>query len=1025
METTSYRGCSGDSSPSNHSKSSDDWGNCLQLNQKNSLLDEQSMEDRELAPSAEPPRHPGEGTHLDLVEDVVPTARGHQGTTKHERGSPSHGERMPPPSSGAWFFDGNGHEIPAYLRATNPVGKDTESFPTPVSPRQPQPPLPATPTRPRPLRLQTPRDRGAPHAAAAQAAKPSPSATARSRRARAGRAKQSPRPDGDLHDDSSNSMATPSSSQLPPSITATSGPAAATDGGQENRAVVEISEDEGTVAPRNKRRLTSPVWDDFEQVCIDGVWKAKCLHCKKKLSATSKNGTTHLATHLKTCIYNNKKPGQKIQFNLRFGTTEKGTVSAENYVFDQEVARRALYSLIILHEYPLSIVDHHGFRKFVSSLQPLFKMGTRNTIRRDIMSFYEGEKRKARIFLQKTNCQIVDTESRAADRKPNGSFQDMPHSDEDDTEDEYNTSSVNAPGDRISNGNYCLDETETSCSFHRHVSHIITNEEVEALIKKNSKFKWEMPAVDIPRSKWVGTGAKVQGAYDDNLHDVKGKLRDHWQHVLSDRLNSRMCFFSLCNSYRDIMHCNKKPFYLKRNGMDSITMDAYLMHALNHVHMTRDVVLRNDAKLRNDAERDISDDNTYLDQGFTRPKVLFLLPFKNFARGIVKRLIQLSPLPQKDNAMGQFKKEFGESDDEMEIPEHSTKPADFDLLFAGDTDDHFLFGIKLTKKSIKLYSNFYSSDIIVASPLALKRRIDGGEHGKEKDFDFLSSIEIVVVDHADVISMQNWAHLEAVFEQLNHLPSKEHGTNVMRIRPWYLDQHAQYYRQTILLSSYLTPEINALFNGLCSNYEGKIKMVAEYSGVLQKIQLEVRQVYERLDASSITEADDARFDYFCNKVYPKIQDLDEGGLLLFVSSYFEYIRISNFLKSKEATFCRIGEATSQQDISRSRLWFFEGKKKILLYSERSHFYHRYKVCYLGYSSVFLNMQIRGTKHLLIYSLPERKEFYPELINMLGESENRKCNVLFSRLDLLKLERIVGTSSARRLISSDKSMFVFC
>ena len=33
----------------------------------------------------------------------------------------------------------------------------------------------------------------------------------------------------------------------------------------------------------------------------------------------------------------------------------------------------------------------------------------------------------------------------------------------------------------------------------------------------------------------------------------------------------------------------------------------------------------------------------------------------------------------------------------------------------------------------------------------------------------------------------------------------------------------------------------------------------------------------------------------------------QGGLLLFVSSYFEYIRISNFLKSKEASFCRIGE----------------------------------------------------------------------------------------------------------------------
>ncbi|AQK39226.1 U3 small nucleolar RNA-associated protein 25 [Zea mays] len=606
-----------------------------------------------------------------------------------------------------------------------------------------------------------------------------------------------------------------------------------------------------------------------------------------------------------------------------------------------------------------------------------------------------AELREQNLQLPEHDYENIDTESGAAetvhrDKKANGIFQDTSQSDEEEIEDEYDAPSNDTPGDATNNGNGCFDETEISCSFHRHVSHVITNEEVKMLMKKNYKFKWEMPAVGIPRSKWVGTGEKVQEACDDHLHDVKGKLRDHWQHTLSDHLNSRMSFYSLCNSYRDIMHCNKKPFYLKSNGPDSSTMDAYLMHALNHVHRTRDVVIRNDAKLRNDTDRDITDDKTYLDQGFTRPKVLFLLPLKSFARRIVKRLIQLSPLPQKDSAMGQFKKEFGESDDEG-IPEHSTKPADFDLLFAGDIDDHFVFGVKLTKKSIKLYSNFYSSDIIVASPLALKR--------------------IVVVDHADVMSMQNWDHLEAVFEQLNQLPSKEHGTNVMRIRPWYLDQHAQYYRQTILLSSYLTPEINALFNGLCLNYEGKIKMVTEYAGVLPKIQLEVRQVYERFDASSIAEADGARFDYFCNKVYPKIQDLDEGGLLLFVSSYFEYIRISNFLKSKEASFCRIGEATSQQDISRARLWFFEGKKKILLYSERSHFYHRYK--------------IRGTKHLLVYSLPGRKEFYPELVNMLGESENRKCNVLFSRLDLLKLERIVGKSSARRLISSEKGMFVFC
>lgn len=35
--------------------------------------------------------------------------------------------------------------------------------------------------------------------------------------------------------------------------------------------------------------------------------------------------------------------------------------------------------------------------------------------------------------------------------------------------------------------------------------------------------------------------------------------------------------------------------------------------------------------------------------------------------------------------------------------------------------------------------------------------------------------------------------------------------------------------------------------------------------------------------------------------------------------------------------------TESSDISRARLRFFEGKKKIMLYTERMHFYHRYKV----------------------------------------------------------------------------------
>jgi hypothetical protein len=79
-----------------------------------------------------------------------------------------------------------------------------------------------------------------------------------------------------------------------------------------------------------------------------------------------------------------------VQPGLRFDRTDVGTISVENYTFDQEIARKELSAMIVLQEYPLSMVDHVGFRRFVSALQPLFKMGTRNTIRYkiyELMSF--------------------------------------------------------------------------------------------------------------------------------------------------------------------------------------------------------------------------------------------------------------------------------------------------------------------------------------------------------------------------------------------------------------------------------------------------------------------------------------------------------------------------------------------------------------------------------------------------------------------------------------------------------------
>uniref|UniRef100_A0A3Q7GAI1 HAT C-terminal dimerisation domain-containing protein n=1 Tax=Solanum lycopersicum TaxID=4081 RepID=A0A3Q7GAI1_SOLLC len=46
----------------------------------------------------------------------------------------------------------------------------------------------------------------------------------------------------------------------------------------------------------------------------------------------------------------------------------------EGHYCDQDVSRKQLSHAIILHNYPLFIVDHVEFRNFVTSLQPMFKM---------------------------------------------------------------------------------------------------------------------------------------------------------------------------------------------------------------------------------------------------------------------------------------------------------------------------------------------------------------------------------------------------------------------------------------------------------------------------------------------------------------------------------------------------------------------------------------------------------------------------------------------------------------------------
>ncbi|KAL8546490.1 hypothetical protein ACS0TY_006287 [Phlomoides rotata] len=149
------------------------------------------------------------------------------------------------------------------------------------------------------------------------------------------------------------------------------------------------------------------MWNHFKRLKIDDKWKAECNYCKKKTWRRYKNGTRHLHDHFKICPLKNTRDIK--QSILMFKKDTGGKFSVGTYTFNEEIVRKDLASIIVLHEYPLSMVKHFGFRRFLSSLQPLFKVVSRNTVKNDIIKIYEFQKVKTMRILEKNTSKIIIT----------------------------------------------------------------------------------------------------------------------------------------------------------------------------------------------------------------------------------------------------------------------------------------------------------------------------------------------------------------------------------------------------------------------------------------------------------------------------------------------------------------------------------------------------------------------------------------------------------------------------------------
>ncbi|KAI0916433.1 hypothetical protein AcV5_006869 [Taiwanofungus camphoratus] len=458
------------------------------------------------------------------------------------------------------------------------------------------------------------------------------------------------------------------------------------------------------------------------------------------------------------------------------------------------------------------------------------------------------------------------------------------------------------------------------------------------------------------------------------------------------------------------MLSSQRDLYITRTSLDTHASmrEAITLHVLNHITKKRRRVLKNNERLAHASKSGAPQPEDVQDQGFTRPSILILLPFRSFALKWMTALTTHTPSPtyQIENR-SRFQTEYGlppGAVDKLANAEPGLYYRDHVEMFKGNVDDSFRVGVKLTRKSVKLFADFYACDLIIASPLGLRMSIE-----KEKSADFLSSIEILIVDQMDALTMQNWEHVQFVLSRLNQLPKESHDVDFSRIKPWYLDGRAAYLRQSVLLTAYETPETRSLFNNSLKNVAGKVRTERRWTRV--DVPEGIDQSFIQFDCSSPKEEADKRFQYFTTQMLPAVlkSAVQSANTVVFIPSSFDFIRVQNhFRKNVGVSFAVLSEYTTNQEISRARQAFFSGTKSFLLVSERFHFFRRYK--------------IRGIRNLLFYGPPDHPQFYTEYLSYPFlddgvEASDVMCRVLYCKYDWLRMERIAGTEGAAGLIKS--------
>lgn len=165
--------------------------------------------------------------------------------------------------------------------------------------------------------------------------------------------------------------------------------------------------------PNKRRRKKSIVWDYFTvQTVEDGCIRACCNQCNKSfayITGSKLAGTSHLKRHIALGICpvsreRNQSNGAPTTFTNGNAANPprkryRATPTFASIPFDQNRCNHDIAIMIIMHEYPLYMVEQPGFIDFVKNLQPQFNMMSYTTVQEECTSIYLRERESLLNFV--------------------------------------------------------------------------------------------------------------------------------------------------------------------------------------------------------------------------------------------------------------------------------------------------------------------------------------------------------------------------------------------------------------------------------------------------------------------------------------------------------------------------------------------------------------------------------------------------------------------------------------------------